>query len=53
LVSEEELRSNISFVIVRRLINELEQEAVAEEADGERYQMTLTVGEREEKRNEN
>jgi hypothetical protein len=45
--------SDISFVIVRRLINELKQEAVAEEAGGERYRMTLTVGKEEEKRNEN
>ena len=53
LVSDEDLRSDISFVIVGRLINELEQEAVAEETGGERYRMTLTVGKGEEKRNEN
>lgn len=53
LVSEDELRSDISFVIVRRLINELEQTADAGDSGMERYRMTLTVGNGGGKQNEN
>jgi hypothetical protein len=44
LISEEEMLSDISFVIVKRLISELEQTAVAEESGIQKYRMTLTIG---------
>jgi hypothetical protein len=44
LISEKEMLSDISFVIVRRLIDELEQTPVAEGTSTEQYRMTLTVG---------
>ena len=53
LVSEEEMLSDISFVIVRRLIKELEQTVVSEESGAQQYRMTLTVGKGGGKRNEN
>ena len=43
LVSEEALLSDISFVIVRRLVDELEQSVHTDESGAERYHMTLTV----------
>jgi hypothetical protein len=43
LVSEEALLSDISFVIVLRLVNELEQSVHTDESGAERYHMTLTV----------
>ena len=52
LISEEDLLSDISFVIVRRLIDELEQTPVAEQAGIAQYRMTLTVKKRGDKQNE-
>ena len=43
LVSEEALLSDISFVIVHRLVNKLEQSVHTDESGAERYHMTLTV----------
>ena len=45
LVSEEEILSDISFVIVRRLVNELKQTFIPEQQGAAHYRMTLTVGE--------
>jgi polar amino acid transport system ATP-binding protein len=53
LISEEEMLSDISFVIVRRLIDGLEQTLVAEEAGIAQYRMTLTVKKGGSKQNEN
>jgi hypothetical protein len=52
LISEEDLLSDISFVIVRRLIDELEQTPVAEQAGITQYRMTLTVKKGGGKQNE-
>ncbi|MBO5756625.1 MAG: amino acid ABC transporter ATP-binding protein [Clostridia bacterium] len=52
LISEEDLLSDISFVIVRRLIDELEQTPVAEQAGIAQYRMTLTVKKGGGKQNE-
>jgi hypothetical protein len=53
LVAEEELLSDISFVIVRRLADELEQSAVTDASGVEHYRMTLTIREGGGKQNEN
>jgi polar amino acid transport system ATP-binding protein len=52
LISEEDMLSDISFVIVRRLVDELEQTLVAEEAGIAQYRMTLTVRKGGSKQNE-
>ena len=52
LISEEDMLSDISFVIVRRLVDELEQTPAAEEAGSAQYRMTLTVRKGESKQNE-
>ena len=52
LVAEEDLLSDISFVIVRRLVDELEQTVVTEASGVEHNRMTLTIGEGGGKQNE-
>ena len=44
LIAEEEMSSNISLVIVSRLINELKQTVITEEYVAEQYRIVLTIG---------
>jgi polar amino acid transport system ATP-binding protein len=51
-ISEEEMSSNISLVIVRRLLNDLEQSVATEESGTEQCHLILTVGKGGSKQNE-
>ena len=44
-VSQEEMLSDLSFVIVRRLVSELDQAVVADESGAQKHRMTLLVRE--------
>jgi polar amino acid transport system ATP-binding protein len=48
-VSDEEMLSDLSFVIVRRFVGEVSQSVVTEEGGAEKHRMTLTVREEGEK----
>ena len=48
-VSQEEMLSDLSFVIVRRLVSELDQTVVADEGGAQKHRMTLIVREEGEK----
>lgn len=48
-VSQEEMLSDLSFVIVRRLVSELDQTVVEDESGAQKHRMTLIVREEGEK----
>ena len=48
-VSQEEMLSDLSFVIVRRLVSELDQTVVEDEGGAQKHRMTLIVREEGEK----
>ncbi|MBQ2385289.1 MAG: hypothetical protein II292_03685, partial [Clostridia bacterium] len=48
-VSQEEMLSDLSFLIVRRLVSELDQTVVEDESGAQKHRMTLIVREEGEK----